>query len=142
MEQIYQLKENEYKKLIEYAKMNQELNNKKAEELYKKKGTFAIELNVTVNEYTEVLKLVTNGYISDWAGKFPLKKEDKRKIIEFTKRKSEELMYRHFGKVIYDTNKLREAKKHYDEGRKFLWITTFLGWLVALAIMICNFNCR
>ena len=135
MEQIFQLRESEYKELLEGANSNKKLIKKKAKELYQEKGTFAIQLKIGIGDYQDVIKIVADGYISDWSGKYPLKEEDKRKILKFTKRRAEELMEGYFGDIIYDTNKLKQTKNEYLAKRKFLSIITYTGWFVALLVI-------
>jgi hypothetical protein len=141
MEQIYQLKEREYTELIKNANANKVLINEKANKLYEEKGTFAIKLKIGIGDYEDTIKIVADGYVSDWDDKFPLKEEDKRKILKFTKRRAEELMEGYFGDIIYDTNKLKQAKNEYKSKKKLLSLLTYTGWFVALAVIGITLYC-
>tara|TARA_R110000796_G_scaffold178022_1_gene294792 strand:+ start:1652 stop:2080 length:429 start_codon:yes stop_codon:yes gene_type:complete len=132
MQRIIQVKEKEYDELFEKANLNNESIAVEAQKLYEERGTFAIDLKMEIGNYQDKIRVVSNGYISDWNDKYPLKSEDKKKILNFTKQRAEELFEGMFGDVIYNVNRLKEEKNKYETRRKLLTHLTILGWTVAL----------
>lgn len=134
MEQIIQLKEKEYSELVKNSNANKKIIEETANRLYEEKGTFAIKLRVEIGEYEDNIKIIANGYISDWDDKFPLKNEDKKKILKFAKQRAEGLMEKYLSDVILDANYLKSARKEYNDKVKLFSIITITGWLVALLV--------
>ena len=141
MKKIIQVKEQEYDELFVKASLNSELIASEAQKLYEEKGTFSIDLKMSIGDYEDKIKVVSNGYISDWNDKYPLKSEDKKKILKFTKQRAEELFEGMFGDVIYNVNRLREERNKYETRRKFLTHLTVLGWVMALIITSVTLYC-
>ena len=141
MERIIQIKEREYNELFEKANFNKKTIAEEAIKLYEERGTFAIKLKMQVGDYEDKIKVVSNGYISNWDDKYPLRGEDRKKILKFTKRRAEELFEGMFGDVIYNVNTLREEKKKYEIRRKFLTHLTVLGWVMALIMTSITLYC-
>lgn len=137
MENIIQLRESDYKELEALANLNKKDIESKANALYKEKGTFGIDIKMSIPEdYDDVLKIKSRAYVRDWNGKFPIADEDKKKIVKFVEYRSEELFNYRFGDHLYWLNNI---KKRYREARiqktKFM-VVTVLGWLMAATMFV------
>lgn len=134
MKPIVQITQKEYDYLNAKANLLQEEIDKKAEELYHKYGTHKIQLTVATEEYDESIEIQANAYVRDWDSKFPLKEEDKKKIIYFVENKAEEMFRRSFGNVIHSLETLKKKEKKLD--RYFIKSVAFTvtGWLLAITL--------
>lgn len=85
MNTIVQLTNSEYDSLVEKANLSEKEINERAELLYKEKGVIEISVNVQVNdEPTENIRVKPFAYVYDWKS-FPVKDEDKDRIVDFMK---------------------------------------------------------
>ena len=137
MEKIIQLKESEYKKLQEEADLkNDEIANM-AEEMYKKRGTYGIVLELnTRDDYNDKITITAYSYVKDWDNKFPISEKDKRKIVNFVNAKAISMMDKKFGRQIININYWNERVKLLNHWKnKFIGIMIF-GWLAAITLVI------
>lgn len=133
MEKIIQLKESEYNKLCEKASEVEKL----AQKMYEEKGTFSIVLKLDCGkDYTEQIKISAYTYVNDWDGKYPMKEDDKRKIVKFVNSRALEMMEKKFGKQINDFNLWNRRLDLLRSWKiKFIGLTIF-GWLAATVLLI------
>tara|TARA_R110001632_G_scaffold86974_2_gene189373 strand:- start:73 stop:501 length:429 start_codon:yes stop_codon:yes gene_type:complete len=135
MESIVQLKTSEYQKLLVDSKLNKQSINEKSEELYKKHGTHKIVLEVRTEQYDESIDIKASAYVRDWDSKYPLKEEDKKKIIHFVENKAEQMYRRSFGDVIHNLEKLKKKNIKLDNTIRKNLIITVTGWLLAVTML-------
>lgn len=137
MERIVQLKESEYNKLKKDAEMKYSEITRRAEEMYKEKGTYGINLELDCgNDYQEEIKFKAYSYVKDWNGQFPISETDKRRIVEFVNDRALEMMEKKFGRQISNINFCRNHIEHLHSWKyKFIGLTIF-GWLAALGLVI------
>ena len=137
MERIIQLSESEYNKLQSDADMKHNEILRRAEELYQKKGTYGIKLEIDCQQdYLDELSFKASSYVKDWDGRFPISEDDKEKIIKFVNRRALKMMEDKFGRQIKNINiwnKRLELLRNWK--MKFIGLTIF-GWLAALALLI------
>lgn len=135
MKLIVQITQKEYDSLKAKSQLTEVEINKKAEELYRKYGTHKICLTVEAKEYTESIDIQANAYISDWDSKFPLKEEDKKKIVYFVQDKAEEMFRRRFGSVIHNLEAIKKKETKLDNVIRKVTIFTITGWLLAVILI-------
>lgn len=137
MEKITQLTESEYTKLFAKAYLNESEIERMAKEMYEKKGTFGIELEIDCKQdYHETISFHAYSYVKDLDGKFPLSEKDKRRIADFVDSRALKMMEKKFGRQISNINiwnKRIELLRNWK--MKFIGLTVF-GWLAALALLI------
>lgn len=139
MEKIIQITEKEYNSLYNKANLTQGEIDLKAKELYEEYGIHKIELTVSTEQYDESIDIQANAYVKDWDSKYPLKEEDKKKIIHFVENKAEQMFRRSFGDVIHSLETLKRKEKKLDTIIRKNLILTVTGWLVAIALLLLGF---
>lgn len=140
MEQIIQLKSSEYHELVRISNLNEESIQRKAQELYKEKGTYGIKLELNVQQdYQDEITFTANSYVKDWGDKFPLSDDDKRKIVKFVNSRSNRMMIKKFGHQINNVNFYHKELE--SLGKIRLWSITFTltGWLLAALFLVIVF---
>jgi hypothetical protein len=142
MDSIVQLRYREYKKLAQEASYNQNEIERLAREMYEQKGAFKIELEIKAeSEYNETISFEIQGWVSDY-DRYELSYKDKKRIIEYGRKKLEDLMQRKFGRQINDINLWNSRLTSLRNWKwKFIGLTVF-GWFAALALLIINFLIR
>lgn len=105
MNTIVQLTNKEYNSLVEKANLSEKEINEKAELLYKEKGVIEISVNVQVNdEPTGNIRVKPFAYVYDWKS-FPVKSEDKDRIVDFMKSYVAGYIKKRFAYRLFLTNK-------------------------------------
>lgn len=137
MERIVQLREDEYKKLCELAKMSESEIEKKAQELYKEKGMYGIELNINCgrSEYSDTIKFYVGSYMKDWHS-FPLTEDAKKKVSRFVDNRVFEMMVDKFGTQINNLNYYENRKRILERRHSIFVGVTILGWLCAVGLAV------
>lgn len=137
MERIVQLREDEYKKLCESAKMSDAEIEKRAQTLYKEKGVYGIELSIKCGrtEYSDTIKFYVDSYVKDWHS-FPLSEDEKKKVSRFVENRVFEMMEDKFGKQIFELNHYENKKKILERRNSMFVGVTILGWLCAVGLAV------
>jgi hypothetical protein len=142
MDKIIQLSEREYNKLNEQASYNQNQIETLALEMYQKRGTYEIELNIDIEkDYYDKLKFKIYTSVVDYGNydyekRYELPYEQKKEICDYVNRKTDKLMTRKFGKQIRDINFYNARVAAIRIWKyKFIGLSIF-GWLAALALVI------
>ena len=137
MERIVQLREDEYKKLCELAKMSESEIEKRAQTLYKEKGVYGIELSIKCGrtEYSDTIKFYVGSYVKDWHS-FPLTEDEKKKVSRFVDNRVFEMMEDKFGKQIFELNHYENKKKILERRNSMFVGLTILGWLCAVGLAV------
>ncbi|MEG1007524.1 MAG: hypothetical protein RSO15_14795 [Bacteroides sp.] len=137
MEKIIQLKESEYNKLFESANLKESEVERMAKEMYEKKGTFSINLELDCKQdYQDTITLKAYSYVKDWDGKYPLSEKDKRRIADFVDYRATKMMEKKFGRQITNINLWNTRLDLLRNWKlKFIGLTIF-GWLAALALLL------
>lgn len=135
MKPIIQITQKEYDSLNHKANLSQEEIDLKAKELYEKHGTHKIQLTVSTEEYYESIDIQANAYVRDWDSKYPLKEEDKKKIIHFVENKAEQMYRRSFGNVIHSLETLKRKERKLDNLIRKNLVITVTGWLLAITLV-------
>lgn len=139
MERIVQLREDEYKKLCELAKMSESEIEKKAQELYKEKGMYGIELNINCgrSEYSDTIKFYVGSYVKDWHS-FPLTEDEKKKVSRFVCNRVREMMVDKFGTQIDNLNYYENRRRILERRHSIFVGVTILGWLCAVGLVVMS----
>lgn len=137
MERIVQLREDEYKKLCEFAKMSKSEIEKKAQKMYEEKGMYGIELSIKCGrtEYSDTIKFYVDSYVKDWHS-FPLSKDEKEKVSRFVDNRVFEMMEDKFGTQINNLNYYENRKKILERRHSIFVGVTILGWLCAVGLAV------
>ena len=135
MNRIIQITQDEYDSLNQKSILTQGEIELKAIELYKKHGTHKIQLTVSTEQYDENIDIKANAYVKDWDSKYPLKEEDKKKIIHFVENKAEQMFRRSFGDVIHSLETLKRKEKKLDNLIRKNLVITVTGWLLAITLV-------
>jgi len=139
MEAIVQLRKSEYDTLVESASLSIKNIERKAQELYEENGTFAIKIELDVQEnYHSDITFKASSYVKDWDNKFPISDDDKRKIVKFVNYKAKDLLVRKFGKQIANVNFYNDEIKKLNIARNSSMIFTITGWLAALTLVLIS----
>nr|DAO33056.1 MAG TPA: hypothetical protein [Caudoviricetes sp.] len=139
MERIVQLREDEYKKLCELAKMSESEIEKKAQELYKGKGMYGINLNINCgrSEYSDTIKFYVDSYVEDWHS-FPLTEGEKKKVSRFVCNRVREMMVDKFGTQIDNLNYYENRRRILERRHSIFVGVTILGWLCAVGLVVMS----
>ena len=137
MERIVQLREYEYKKLCESAKMNDAEIEKRAQKMYEEKGMYGIQLNINCGrtEYNDTIEFFVGGYVKDWHS-FPLTKDEKKKVSRFVCNRVREMMVDKFGTQIDNLNYYENRKRILERRHSIFVGVTILGWLCAVGLAV------
>ena len=137
MERIVQLRENEYKKLCELAKMSESEIEKRAQKMYEEKGMYEIELNINCgrSEYSDTIKFYVGSYVKDWHS-FPLTEDVKKKVSRFVGNRVFEMMEDKFGTQINNLNYYENRKRILERRHSIFVGVTILGWLCAVGLAV------
>lgn len=137
MERIVQLREYEYKKLCESAKMSDAEIEKRAQKMYEEKGMYGIQLNINCGrtEYNDTIEFFVGGYVKDWHS-FPLTKDEKKKVSRFVCNRVREMMVDKFGTQIDNLNYYENRKRILERRHSIFVGVTILGWLCAVGLAV------
>lgn len=137
MERIVQLREGEYKKLCELAKMSESEIEKRAQKMYEEKGMYGIQLNINCGrtEYNDTIEFFVGGYVKDWHS-FPLTKDEKKKVSRFVCNRVREMMVDKFGTQIDNLNYYENRKRILERRHSIFVGVTILGWLCAVGLAV------
>ena len=112
MKNLIQLSESDYQELINTAKLNETEIDKKANDLYQEKGTFGINITMSiVEDWEDKLFLKSTSFVNDWNGKYPISDQDKKKIVKFVEYKSQDLFESSFEEHLYHLNNIKKPKQ-------------------------------
>lgn len=136
MEEIVQLRSYEYQKLFEKSNYNENRINKEAENLYKKRGTYGLEISVRTDDYSDDIKVVASSTVKDWDGQFPISYKDKKRIVKYVDWKMQEFLVARFGDDFLNRNMQEDKLKELSRLKlKFLSLTV-TGWLLASTLFL------
>lgn len=137
MEKIIQLTETEYNELRNEANLKRSDIEQQAQELYQKKGTYGINLELkTQGFYSERLSFHAKAYVRDWDGQFPISYKDKCTIVQFVEARALKMMEDRFGRQISSINYYNKRVDSLNRLRtRFIGLTVF-GWLAALTLTV------
>ncbi len=142
MERIVQLRESEYKEMAELAKLNEDEVNKRAIELYNRRGLVSVEIKYFIeHSYYGGFRLnnSTDAYTPDsYDDGFKIAFADKRKIIKEVEYFSKGLIDNSLAKHLGGLNSIKEARKAVDEERLRFIVLSVVGWLLAVLLIVIN----
>lgn len=141
MEQIYQLKKHEYDELINLANLTTESIEQKAQDIYKKRGTYGINIEInTKSDWSGMISFTAYTYVKDWDNKFPISMEDKKKIVKFINHRAYEFMTTKYGTQIKNVNFYTAELKSLKKTKTLFLLFTIIGWVIALILTMLNIN--
>jgi len=149
MEQIIQLSKREYDKLVDMANKNIDEIDKKALEIYEKRGVLGLDIKIEIRsegfyyDGSETFKFIPNSFIKDYIfgdenlnPYCRLSYEESKKINEFVNYKLEEMFERRFGKSINNINNINAIRNRLSNTIYIFKIITILGWLLAVVLVL------
>jgi hypothetical protein len=137
MNPIHQLSDRDYKELVEKANLNEKEIEHRAFKKYEELGTHAINIKIDIQDgYDENVLLKVRSSYSDWKTKFPIKKEDRKKVLDFIDSRAYDLIYDKIGDPIEVINKYRDRKSRLGNMQNRFLAFTVTGWLVAVLLVV------
>ncbi|MEG1586198.1 MAG: hypothetical protein RR346_04930 [Bacteroidales bacterium] len=149
-DRIIQLEEKDYHKLVTSATLNNEEIEKRAIEMWKEKGSYALVIEIKFNMGsscdsfydTDKFRFESYSYVKDWGDsgkdKFPISEVQKRSAIKYANNRLNNLAQSKFGDLITFTNDLRKAKIDYNHKIYKYNAIMIVGWIVALICVIIH----
>lgn len=144
-ERIVQLSEYDYQKLYDKANLNEEKIKELAEEYYKERGVFSIDITQNlINRYgiytTHKVHTMCSENGNGKTG--PLKplisEKDRRRISLLLDEVVSEKFKERYGDVLEFEKKLNSEMNIFYWSKYILYGLAFSGWGVAVASFICN----
>lgn len=136
MESIIQLSKYKYDKLVDLANLNEKEVEKRAKELYEKKGVHGIVLEIRPNTFNDKVTINTNAHFSDWDSFFPVGYGGKKKFINNLEDVAGDVIEREFGVYIHEVSKLRKASSEFETRKKVMTGTTITAWALSACMIL------
>ena len=130
MERIIQIKESEYNNLFDRANLTNEQIEEKAQELYKKKGVFKLDLCYN-NEFVQIRANERN-----WGSCFKFTKEESQSIMELVREEATAHLNSIYRVRIDRLKSLENKEKDFNSTRKVFHTVTILGWLTSIVLCV------
>ena len=144
MERIVQLKESEYEQLAELAKKNGAAIRQEAEEYYKDRGVYRIDLRIGLQEryngdttYCTSIFSSENGLYRKDEFSPIITEAGRRKIEKLLKNANEQAFYNQFGDVVELKNRLNHILQSISSFKGIMLCIAASGWVTATILLIC-----
>lgn len=144
-ERIVQISEYDYQKLYNKANLNEEKIKELAEEYYKERGVFSIDINQNLKNRYGIYtthKVHTMCFENGNGKTGPLKplisEKDRRRISSLLDEVIAEKFNERYGDVLEFEKKLNSEMNIFYWTKYILYGLAFSGWGVAVASFICN----